>query len=86
MSAFWAAIASGALRNREPERKGWKITLRDDSLPHQIRLSVTSAGTRNNLLAVSCTCRKYPLDVRDRFEPHEPMEIWRQHMAGVNAA
>lgn len=28
MSTFWAAIASGALRGREPERKGWKITLR----------------------------------------------------------
>lgn len=97
MSAFWAAIASGALRDKEPERKGWKITLRDDSLPHQIRLSyLTPAGGGTVELAVSCNCRRVkhpqgapgyePLESRTRWEPDEPIEVWRRHMAEVTAA
>lgn len=98
MSAFWAAIASGALRGKEPERKGWQITLRDDSLPHQIRLSYsTPPGGGTMEIAVSCNCRRIrhqqggapgyePLESRTRWEPDEPIEVWRRHMAAVNAA
>ena len=44
-ASFWEGISSGALRGIKPERKGWKITLRDDSLPHQIRISLMPGGT-----------------------------------------
>jgi hypothetical protein len=93
VSAFWAAIASGALRGKEPERKGWKITLRDDSLPHQIRISLMPGGS--GLIAVSCNCLRVPvpgtpkyepIEARTRWEPDEPIELWRKHMAEVDAA
>lgn len=95
MNAFWAAIASGALRGKEPERKGWQITMRDPSLPHQIVISYVP-GSQHRLF-VSCNCLAFrrpgagavshePLATAGRFEPHEPIEIWRQHMTEVSAA
>lgn len=70
--------------------RGRRITMRDDSAAHQIRLQFASG----NKIAVSCTCmatshagagtRFYePIEVRGRWEPHEPMDVWRAHMAEV---
>ena len=96
MSAFWSAIASGALRGKEPERRGRRVTFRDDSLPHQIRIG-TVPGSHH--ISVSCNCKREParqmpggapryepLESRACWQPHEPMEVWRKHMAEVNAA
>lgn len=79
----------------EPERKGWKITMRNPALPHQVVIGYVP-GSQHRLY-VSCNCRGYrrpgagsvtyePLEVRGRFEPHEPIEIWRKHMAEAGAA
>jgi hypothetical protein len=69
--------------------------MRDDTLPHQIRLFFTGGTGR---IAVSCNCQVNgeqrnaagpvyrPLDSRTQWEPHEPMEVWRAHMAEVEAA
>lgn len=95
MSAFWAAIASGALRGKEPERKGWQITLRDPSLPHQIVIGYVP-GSQHRLF-VSCNCLAFrrpgagsvshkPLAIAGRFEPDEPIALWREHMAALGAA
>ena len=64
-----------------------RVVLRDDSLPHQIRIYFS----RPHLIAVSCNCLKQgssymPLGERTRWEPHEPMALWRKHMAEVEAA
>ena len=94
-AAFWEAISKGAVRGVKPERKGWKITLRDPDAPHQIVIGYVP-GSQHRLY-VSCNCRGYkrpgagsvtyePLEVRGRFEPHEPIEIWREHMTAVGAA
>ena len=63
-----------------------RFTMRDDTLPHQIRVGFAPDG--NHLLAVTCTCRDYrdPLEVRASFEPDEPMTIWRAHMAALEEA
>jgi hypothetical protein len=94
-TTFWAAVASGALRGTEPERKGWKITLRDPSLPHQVVVGYVP-GSQHRLF-VSCNCLAFrkpgagsvshkPLATAARFESDEPMRIWRQHMAEAGAA
>lgn len=68
--------------------------MRDDSLPHQIRLTFAGAPSSAKQvvqIAVSCTCRRYggnaagpvyrPLEARDRWDdPGEPLRIWREHM------
>lgn len=91
-AGFWEGISSGTLRGIKPERRGWKITLRDDSLPHQIRISLMPGGS--GLIAVSCNClrvptdgaaRYEPIEARSRWEPDEPIELWREHMAEVGA-
>ena len=63
-----------------------RVTMRDDTLPHQIRIGFAPDG--NHLLAVSCTCRDYrePLEMRASFEPDEPMLIWRAHVAVMEEA
>jgi len=77
-----------------------RVTWRDDSLPHQIRIFLHTAS--GGKIAVSCTClasparmkngrahpgilRYRPLDARTLWQPHEPMEVWRAHMAEVEA-
>ena len=73
-----------------------RVTMRDDSLPHQIRLTFAYLrGTQ--AIAVSCTCRATgyaskagpsyrPLAKRTRWgDPAEPMRIWRKHMAEVES-
>ena len=60
-----------------------RVTLRDDTLPHQIRIKYdVTAGTHR--LVVTCTCLAI-LARQSRFDSHEPMEIWRAHMAEVAA-
>lgn len=72
-----------------PIRPGRRITLRDDTLPHQIRIYLHTASAGK--IAVSCNCklgelgRCEPLEVRTRWEPYEPMEVWRAHMAEVDS-
>jgi hypothetical protein len=87
VNTFWGAIASGALRGAEPERKRWKITMRDDNAEHQIRIRLVTGGPE---IAVSCVCRdragEGPLAARTRWEPDEPIALWREHMAAASAA
>ena len=71
-----------------------RITMRDDTLPHQIRL-VFSYTTSTQAIGVSCTCRSTgrasgagpfyePFARRTRWDdPGEPLRIWRQHMTAV---
>jgi hypothetical protein len=63
--------------------------MRDDSLPHQIRIFFR--GAHSGYIAVSCVCLKQggsyrPLESRTLWQPHEPMKVWRAHMAEVGAA
>ena len=61
-----------------------RVTMRDDYLPHQIRLFFY--GSASAEIAVSCSClpSSRPLDKRKRWDdPDEPLRIWRQHMAEV---
>lgn len=71
-----------------------RVTMRDDTLPHQIRLTFCVPSTVTHI-AVSCTCMATghgsaggpsyrPIEARGRWDdPGEPMAIWRQHLAGV---
>jgi len=61
-----------------------RVTMHDDSLPHQIRLLFTSNPdrTRTGYIGVFCSCRPgLPLAApRPRWDdPDEPMRIWRRH-------
>lgn len=68
-----------------------RVTLRDDRLPHQIRLTFTATAQ----VAVSCTCQATghsgtagpvyrPIAQRDRWDdPAEPLRIWAAHRAEV---
>lgn len=64
--------------------------MRDDSLPHQIRIFGLSGGHQ---IAVSCTCRSSqpggttyePLEVRPRWDSSEPIQVWRRHMEAVQS-
>lgn len=67
-----------------------RVTMRDDSLPHQIRLTFTGDSVQR--IAVSCTCRMTrgniagpgPLEARERWDdPSEPLRIWARHVAEV---
>jgi hypothetical protein len=71
-----------------------RVTMRDPSLPHQIVLGVVPGNS--HLIYISCNCQGRkprqgptfyePLAApRGRWEPHEPMEIWRAHMTEVSA-
>ena len=63
-----------------------RVTMRDDSLPHQIRLKFTSNGeARTDLIGVFCSCRPgMALDKRARWDdPDEPLRIWARHAAEV---
>jgi hypothetical protein len=56
--------------------------MRDDTLPHQIRLTFR----RRDRIAVSCTCRATghdykPLEVRSRWDAAEAQAVWRAHLA-----
>jgi hypothetical protein len=78
-----------------------RITWRDDSLPHQIRLVFTYPESPHSpqvqMIAVSCTCMATghsgksgpsyrPLEARTRWDdPGEPLRIWHQHMDEVSA-
>jgi hypothetical protein len=60
--------------------------MRDDTLPHQIRLRFISGPERpgGGLIGVFCTCSGRLLAAQLRWDdPGEPMAIWRQHMAEV---
>ena len=79
-----------------PRRVPARVTMRDDRLPHQIRLTFTPGKVQH--VAVSCTCRATghsgaagpsyrPLESRDRWDdPAEPMRIWRAHMDELEEA
>ena len=59
----------------------------DDSLPHQIRISVAPGGG----LAVSCNCMRTgqgyaPLQVREQWEPLEALEAYWAHLPRREAA
>ncbi len=66
-----------------------RVTLRDDSLPHQIRIFKLNATTK---IGVSCTCRATsgygagtshygPLESRVLRQPGEAIAVWRKHYA-----
>jgi hypothetical protein len=62
-----------------------RVTMRDDSLPHQIVIFLAE-----NDLAVSCNCMRRnggrhaaPFAARTRWEPHEPIALWRAHMRSL---
>ena len=66
-----------------------RITMRDDTLPHQIRL-IFKPGAKVTNIAVSCTCMGSPgvyrhvIESRDRWDdPGEPITVWRRHVAEV---
>ena len=82
----WEAQMTGTLPR--PRR----VTMRDDSLPHQIVIFALSSSSK---IAVSCNCLRgidgtrahySPLEVRYRWEPGEPMAIWRAHVAALEEA
>ena len=59
----------------------------DDSLPHQIRISVAPGGG----LAVSCNCMRTgqgyaPIEVREQWEPLEALAAYWAHLPGREAA
>jgi hypothetical protein len=89
-ASFAAALATGALREVQTTTAAHRYVMRDDSLPHQIRLNLNG----NNGISVSCTCRATgavgggtchyePLETRSRWESHEPIQVWRKHMEAV---
>ena len=62
-----------------------RILMRDDTLPHQIRLFFNSQD-----IAVSCTCLRgvdgtrahhSPLEIRSQWKPEEVQAVYRQHLA-----
>jgi hypothetical protein len=64
-----------------------RVTFRDDTAPHQIRIFKEQAGSK---IAVSCTCRASgygiygpphyePLEARVLWEPGEAIAVWREH-------
>lgn len=62
-----------------------RVTMRDDSLPHQIVIFLAE-----NNLAVSCNCMRRPggrhaapFAARTRWEPREPIALWRAHMRSL---
>lgn len=88
------------LRVSPPRVVPAKVTMRDDRLPHQIRLTFTGAPSSAKQvaqIAVSCTCQATggsgpagpvyrPLTQRARWDdPAGPMRIWREHMDEIGA-
>ena len=67
---------NGPSRHRHP--------VRDPSLPHQIIVGLTSGG----LITVGCNClpQGQVLEARELWQPPEPIQVWRQHMAAVEVA
>jgi hypothetical protein len=64
--------------------------MRDNTLPHQIRLFFTSLnGNHSGLIAVSCQCRKKkgggyePIVTRARWDADEAQAVYRAHLDGV---
>lgn len=53
-----------------------KHTLRDDSLPHQIRIGVTTDG----MLKVGCSCWCPEFLKAETISGEEAMEAWRKHV------
>ena len=62
-----------------------RFILRDDTLPHQIRVFKLNATTK---IGVSCTCRATigpgtshyePIESRVLWEPGEAIAVWREH-------
>jgi len=70
-----------------------RVTMRDDSLPHQVRLFFLGRpGPRHLWVAVSCTCLREnggsyrPLDARACWDdPDEPLRIWQAHYREVTS-
>jgi hypothetical protein len=67
-----------------------RITMRDETLPHQIVLFLVSCD-----IAVSCNCMRgidgtsahcSPLEVRGKWEAAEAMAVWRAHVATASSA
>jgi hypothetical protein len=75
-------LLRAARRLRRPPAP--RVTMRDDSLPHQIVIFLAE-----NDLAVSCNCMRRngrhatPFAARTRWEPHEPIALWRAHMRSL---
>jgi hypothetical protein len=67
-----------------------RILRPDDSLPHQIRLSM---HPRSQHIAVSCTCRRKqqpqggydPIEVRGCWQPGDAIAVWRAHASAAEA-
>jgi hypothetical protein len=81
MSAPLAAEQAAALQAAGLIRVTW----RDDSLPHQMRLYMIGQD-----IAVSCNCMRgvdgtaahySPLEVRGRWEAAEAQAVYRAHLA-----
>lgn len=74
-----------------------RVTLLDDSLPHQIRLTWLKRDGHGSThhIAVSCTCLRIrrprgpdgwePIEARPCWQPGEAIERWRQHVAEAEA-
>ena len=70
----------------------WRVTLRDETLPHQI---VILTVFPSNKISVSCNClatrnkngtlTHEPLGIRSQWEPGEAIALWRGHYAEVAA-
>jgi len=65
-----------------------RVTMRDDTLPHQIRLSLRSTTGK---IAVSCTCLRIgrndydyePIEIRPRWDADEAKAVWRAHIVAA---
>lgn len=75
------------LESLSPVRRPRRVTLRDPALPHQIVIFTIGKD-----IAVSCNCLRgidgtqahcSPLEVRYQWEPDQPMQVWRAHLAAA---
>jgi hypothetical protein len=67
-----------------------RVTYRDDTLPHQIRLFLVGYE-----IAVSCTCMRgidgtashySPIEIRSRWEADEAQAVYAAHLAARKAS
>lgn len=60
-----------------------RFILRDNSLPHQIRITVNA---RTYELLVRCSCGDEVLLGRKRLDAKEAIEVWRGHVERAERA